>query len=295
MGQKIFLLHFYSLILLVLLTNENRKQYASYFFAHFLGKDYDEIYNSIKFVKTELDKDIDSERAKRVDFICKLDNEYVLLEMNNKSSASVLERNIMYTAKIYGHRKKKKEKENNENENEKKYQYNRVISINLNNFNFKGNKKVVQKFLFKDDDGKVYTNKIQIYNIYLPLIKKKYYNGCKLSKFEEILLIFNENNEKLLNKLSEDDVIMKEYIKEATDASADGEWAALEYDKELHDMMIQNELIDEAKEAGLKAGKKIGIEERNLEIAKNLLKKKIDISIVSECTGLSMESIKKLG
>ena len=57
---------------------------------------------------------------------------------------------------------------------------------------------------------------------------------------------------------------MKEYIKDAKEASSDGEWAALEYDKELHDMMIQNNMIDEAKEKGIEAGKKIGIDERNL-------------------------------
>ena len=28
------------------------------------------------------------------------------------------------------------------------------------------------------------------------------------------------------------------------EVSNDGEWAALEYDKELHDMMIQNNMID---------------------------------------------------
>ena len=106
---------------------------------------------------------------------------------------------------------------------------------------------------------------IQIYNIYLPIIKEK------LSKFEEILLIFNE-----------------------TDASSDGELAALEYDKEIHDMMIQNNMIDEAKEKGIETGKKIGIDERNLEIAKNMLKKKLDINTISECTGLSLEEIQNL-
>ena len=45
-------------------------------------------------------------------------------------------------------------------------------------------------------------------------------------------------------KKVDDDNIMKEYIKDAKEVSNDGEWAALEYDKELHDMMIQNNMID---------------------------------------------------
>ena len=284
-----------------MISNENRKQYVSYFFASLLNKDYDEIYNSIKFVKTELDKDIDNEGSKRVDFICKIDNEYVLLEMNNKPSRVILERNFMYAAKIYGNKVVKGAE----------YNYSKVISININNFYFKGLNKAIQKFVLKEERSEeVYTDKIQIYNIYLPLIKKKYYNKEELSKPEEILLIFNENDKDLLNKLSEDDIIMREYIKDATDASRDGQWAALEYDKEVHDKMIQNSMLREANEKGIETGKKLGIEtgkklgietgkklgidERNLEIARNLLKKNIDINTISECTGLSLEKLKEL-
>lgn len=50
-----------------MINNENRKQYASCFFANFLNKDYEEIYKTLKFVKTELDKDIDSERENGMD------------------------------------------------------------------------------------------------------------------------------------------------------------------------------------------------------------------------------------
>ena len=67
-----------------------RNLYVSYFFTYFLNKDYEEIYKTIKFVKTELEKEINSEREKRVDFICKLDNEYILLEMNNSMKHSFL-------------------------------------------------------------------------------------------------------------------------------------------------------------------------------------------------------------
>ena len=95
-------------------------------------------------------------------------------------------------------------------------------------------------------------------------------------------------------KKVEDDNIMKEYIKDAEKASSDGEWTALEYDKELHDMMIQNNMIDEAKEKGIETGKKMGIDERNLEIAKNLLKENVDINTISKCTGLSLEEIQNL-
>ena len=91
-------------------------------------------------------------------------------------------------------------------------------------------------------------------------------------------------------KKVEDDNIIKEYIKDAIDASRDGERAALEYDKELYDMIIQNNMINEAKENG----KKMGIDERNLEIAKSMLKDGMDKKIIFKYAGLSLEKIGKL-
>ena len=95
-------------------------------------------------------------------------------------------------------------------------------------------------------------------------------------------------------KKVEDDNIVEEYIKDAKQASSDGERAALEYDKELHDMMIQNNMIDEAKEKGIETGKKMGIEIEKIEIAKKMLKDGMDKNIISKYTGLSLKDIKNL-
>lgn len=59
------------------------------------------------------------------------------------------------------------------------------------------------------------------------------------------------------------------------------------YDKELA-----------LKELGRQEGEEIGIlrgkEEKQLEIAKNMLKENIDISVISRVTGLDIETIQKL-
>jgi len=51
---------------------------------------------------------------------------------------------------------------------------------------------------------------------------------------------------------------------------------------------------ERGKEIGLSEGKEIGINERNIEIARKMLEKQSDISFISECTGLSIDEIKKL-
>ena len=45
---------------------------------------------------------------------------------------------------------------------------------------------------------------------------------------------------------------------------------------------------------GIEQGISQGIEQRNVEIAKNMLAKKMDISTVSELTGLDADTLKKL-
>ena len=58
--------------------------------------------------------------------------------------------------------------------------------------------------------------------------------------------------------------------------------------------MERNTLIIEAREDGLEQGLEKGHLEKATEIARNLKKAGIDINIISENTGLSIEEIEKL-
>ena len=53
---------------------------------------------------------------------------------------------------------------------------------------------------------------------------------------------------------------------------------------------VNQKLMNSMKQEGIEQG----IEQRNIEIAKNLLKQNIDINIISKSTGLSTEEIKNL-
>ena len=52
--------------------------------------------------------------------------------------------------------------------------------------------------------------------------------------------------------------------------------------------------LEEGMGKGIKQGIEQGIEKRNIEIAKNMLKEKIEISLISKMTGLSVDTIKEL-
>ena len=112
-----------------MINNTDRKQYASLLISIVLNKDYKEIYDNIEFIKGTLDKEREIEKGREVDFICKVDNEYVGIEMNNNFSKSALERNISYCMDIYKSNLRRGES----------YSFNHVVQININNFFFKGN------------------------------------------------------------------------------------------------------------------------------------------------------------
>ena len=258
-----------------MINNTNRKQYASLLISIVLKKDYKEIYDNIEFIKGTLDKEREIEKGREVDFICKVDNEYVGIEMNNNFSKSALERNISYCMDIYKSNLRRGES----------YSFNYVVQININNFFFKGNNQGEEEYSLKNNKGELLTDKIKIFNIYLPLIRKKYYNGGELSDLEKLMLVFNEEDNEELSKVYEGESIMEEYVKDAKRASMEDDIVGL-YDKELHEEKLRITELEEAREKGKK--------ESILETAKNMLKDNLDIEMISKYTGLSEEEINNL-
>ena len=61
------------------------------------------------------------------------------------------------------------------------------------------------------------------------------------------------------------------------------------------DMRKTNNTFKEiGRREGIEIGKSEGVEERNIEIARNLLKKNMNIQDISDVTGLSLEKIETL-
>ena len=264
-----------------MINNESRMEYICYLIASIFNEDYNEVLKNTKFIKNNIDKYKNEESNKTVDLLCKIKGKILNVEVNNNTSKSSLERNLGYMFSLYSANMKRGHK----------YNFNEVIQININNFRFKGRKDVLEECYItninhipKDiNDFQIYSNKIRIINIYLPNIRKKDYNKLKL--YEKLLLIFNENDNQLLKDLSKGDEIMEKYVKESKEASEQDEVIGM-YDKELHDEKLRLAENDEYREKGFKEGIK--------ETALKLLQKNIDLNIISECTGISLEELKKL-
>ena len=279
-GQKISILS--DTMLKAMFQNENRIKYSAKFLSYFIDVEYEDILNNICLAKNELDKNVENDKGERCDYVALLSDTSLNIEVNNNSSLEVLERNMEYAHRLYS----KKIKRGEEN-----YQYTQVIQFNLNNFAFKGNDKIVDIYTVTNDDNIGLSNKLILVQIYVPNLRKKWYTkGIKsLSEEEKYILALVEMDLDKLNDLGGEN-IMDEYVKEAEEVSFEG-GVGEAYDKEWA-------LRDQGYRDGLSQGKAEGISEgkneRNIEIAKNMLNEGIDINIITKCTGLTNEDVNAL-
>ena len=195
-----------------------------------------------------------------------IDNTSLNIEVNNNSNKEVMERNMEYAHRLYAKKIKRGEKE---------YDYTQVIQFNLNNFSFKGNDKIVDIYTIQNNEGIRLNNKLIFVQIYVPNLRKKWYNeGIEsLSDEEKYILSLVEVEMDNLKELG-DDIIMNEYIEEAEEVSFE-EGLGEAYDKEWA-------LKDE------------GATDKAKEIARNMLKDNLDIDTIAKYTDLSIEEIELL-
>ena len=107
--------------------------------------------------------------------------------------------------------------------------------------------------------------------------------------------------EKDLRNVSKGNGVVKKYMDELVKVNEDADFLNF-ISVEKDNMMIENSIRDEGIRKGLKEGLEKGLEQgleqgteqSKNEIAKNMLKKDLDISLISEVTGLSNEQINKL-
>ena len=291
-GQKISILS--DTMLKAMFQNENRIKYSAKFLSYFIDVEYEDILNNICLAKNELDKNNENDKGERCDYVALLSDTSLNIEVNNNSSLEVLERNMEYAHRLYS----KKIKRGEEN-----YQYTQVIQFNLNNFAFKGNDKIVDIYTVTNDDNIGLSNKLIFVQIYVPNLRKKWYTkGMKsLSEEEKYILALVEMDLDKLNDLGGEN-IMDEYVKEAEEVSFEG-GVGEAYDKEwaLRDQGYRDGLSQgkaEGKAEGREEGKAEGISEgkneRNIEIAKSLVRNKVDMSIIVDSTGLTEDEINAL-
>ena len=202
----------------------------------------------------------------------------VLIEIQARGNENFIKRTLYYWAYNYS---------SNLNRGSIYDELKAVVSINITNFILTDENKVHSCYVLKElNNNKILTDHCQLHFIELPKfniknitemeeLHKDFISWIKLSNLIKENTIFEEVENKC-NTFVNDRPVMDKYKKREVDAY-------------FFDRSMELDL-KKAKEEGIEQGEK----NKAISIARNLKKSGIDIRVISENTGLSIEEIKNL-
>ena len=244
-------------------------------------------------------------RKKNYDVLLKTDKGDIELEMNANFEDYVHPRNAAYLCSLYASHTLVGEEYNEETN---------IIQINFT-YGMKDTKEM-RIYKIRDDEGKEFIKNLIIVEVNMDFYENMWYHkdikGINENKYF-VMLNRNDKEQVEFMKYLKDKKVVDKYMEELNKLNEDPifrEYMSYEEDQKK----IFNSRMRYATEKGLAKGMKQGIEQgmkqgieqgieqglkegkhqEKLEIAQNLINKKIDINIISDTTGLSIEEIKKL-
>ena len=260
--------------------------------------------NDIKYEPTERNTNNLKIRRKTLDCLLNTSVGLIGIEVNTSMPPYIKPRNFSFACDMY--------KSYTTKGNEYSEDIN-IIQINLS-YGLPKSQERIREYKVQDDKGNLFVKNFKIVEINMDLYNKKWYDLNRKDMTSEeknknlSLIMIGEVRENL-EELSKENSMVGDFMEELDKINNDPvfRWSiSEEKDKE----MIFNSQMRYAKETGLakglakgmkqgiEKGLKEGIEQgsnnKSIEIAKNMLNKNIDVSMISEVTGLSIDAIKKL-
>ena len=276
-------------------------------------KDFLEVILNRKIGKVEvkspeLPKNYKEEKLGILDIKAYIDDDTVVnIEMQQKNVGNMVERNLVYIAKLITEML---------HVNDKYEDLKTVISIsvlgenllkrnsyhNLAHIKFEETSEGAYVFVGYKKDQEVLTNKVELHYIELKKFKKKN-NGVKRKEDQWLWML--TGNRRMIMMASRENAIIKKVADEIEEMNQneDERWEAFKRQVETWSI---NKSIREAHETGerngmrkgLKKGKKEGIKEgikkSKIAIAKKMKEEKVDIDFIIKITGLTKEEIEKI-
>ena len=151
--------------------------------------------------------------------------------------------------------------------------------------------------MYDKDNNKCYCDKLKIIEINMDKIMNMWYYGDKKKALEYKYFLMLDLEPKDLDVVCKGDKMMEKYKEKIEKLNEDPEFIEV-VSKEKDAEMVHNTLIKEGYEQGIEVGMSQGLERGSInekyEIAKNMLKDNVEISIISKYTGLSKEKVEEL-
>ncbi len=293
-GEKVSIIS--DVMFKTMFQNSKRIKYSAKLISYFIDVSYEKLLNNLRLVQNDFDNEKYYSKGERGDYVAEIDGTHINIEINNNFKDYTFERNLEYMFRIYNSMVKR-------SKGSAGYKYTKVVQINFNNFYYKDDKDPVK--IFTVNDGKVkYTDKIIIVQVYLPLLRKKWYDlGIEnLEEKEKFILSLYEMNINSSKEIGGKINIMNDYLEESKEVMEEVSFGE-SYDKELATYEGgfdegRQAGYDDGREEGLAVGREEGLaagrEETMIETAKKMKDEGIDVPLINKITGLSLEKIQKL-
>ncbi len=140
---------------------EKRIKYSAYLISLLTELKYEDLIKNMKLITNELPKKKRNTKGQRSDFVAKINDAYINIEVNNNKNIETYERNLSYLFKLYDQNTSGEEK------------YNMSMQINFNNFAYKESKEIIDVYYLRNKEGIVLTKKLLVVNIVLPNLLEK--------------------------------------------------------------------------------------------------------------------------
>ena len=214
---------------------------------------------------------------KQVDLLLDYEGEKINIELSNYNSPGLIDRNIVYLASVHSH-----QMEYGVNNYAK---IGKSLQIIFNNFAC-NHGELKRSYYLKNEDGEILSEKLQVDIIDIVAGVKMWYTNCenKLASLCKMLVVKTEKElDEVLGEIMEMNAKEK-LVKEVKKFSDDDANIGL-YTKLSHQEILKNTLVYEAEERGRKEGIAL--------TAQKMLDKGVNLQVIQEVTGLSIEEIEK--
>ena len=238
----------------------------------------------------ELSKKTKYSKGRVVDLLIESDNKMFNVEINNRPHDYNNDRNLGYLANLYG---KSIDKSND---------YKKINScIQLNITSGKKDIELKSKYLLVDtlnESKNIWTENFIIYEINVDLLKKLYYNKDikSINKYKPVIMLTLNKEE--LEEFSLGDERIMEYKDKVNELNSDDDFVTFisrKEDQEKTENALRT-IISEKNEELKNSREELKTQKTklNIEHARKMKEKNIDLNTISEITGLSIKEIEDL-
>ena len=266
----------------------NHKDYLGLILENIMPVSKEDIIEKGEFLNIEIPPSHLSLKDGRMDLLLKVGKYYINLEANTNIKDALIIRNEAHFAGLIFNEYARRDKKTLE---EILYQ----VSFNKKK---RLSPELIVRLQYWDKELNVGDENILKVEINLEFVNQKYYNKEKMTTFEKALMLLVIEDEKELQEFVKGDSILENVGNDIISYSRAKEIVTA-YENQMIEENYRNNLareegLEKGREEGIELGIEQGSKEKQLEIAKSMLKKNMDINLISELTELSIEEINNI-